>query len=95
MHEILTFAFLLALWSTLFVSGFVFLAVAPLDPHNPVQMPSLWFQGVRSLVAATAVTIAPVLNGDAGLISACFGVGMILSAGLIDPFKSKRAAEPS
>jgi hypothetical protein len=95
MYQVLYLVFPATIWVTLLITGFMFLRFAPLDPHNPVQLPSQWLQGCRSLVAATAMTIAPLLDGKPALIAASFAVGTILSAGLIDPFKLQRAAEPS
>jgi hypothetical protein len=82
-------------WAVLFVSGYVALGLLPLDPHNPVALPGRASRAFTSFIAATAVVIAPALQGNAQLFLVSLGVGLVVLAGLNEPYRQRRSEQPS
>lgn len=86
---------IMVLWVTLLISGYFYLRLAPLDPHNPAKLPGRYSRLAWSFLASTAMISAPFFEGQMALFLASLGVGTILTPGLNDPYHLKRSENPS
>ena len=84
-----------ALWLAFMASGYLYLGLAPLDPHNPARLPGPIARAAWSAVAATAMVMAPLYTGTLALFLASLAIGIILLPGLNDPQHQRRDENPS
>jgi hypothetical protein len=80
---------LAACWPLFMASGYVYLGLASLDPHNPARLPGPIARAALSTVAATAMVLAPLYQDTPALFMASLAIGTILAPGLKDPYNQR------
>ena len=85
----------LILWLVLASCGYVYLRIAPLDPHNIASIPGVKSRVFWSCLAATSFLLALFSTGSIALTFASFAAGTILSPGLNDPYILRKDEDAS